>query len=246
MAQEWFASWFNSPYYHLLYNNRNEQEAQQFIEALAHKLQLPQGARVLDLACGKGRHSVTLSNLGFDTTGVDLSDESIKHACQFENNSLHFAVHDMRNVLAVNYFDVVFNLFTSFGYLKTERENLSVAKAMVAAARPGALIVIDFFNANKVMKQVTENTESKTVFKDDVVFEIRKRIERNMVFKKIIITDKQVHIGTYEEQVQLINLDAFVKLFAGIATLQMHFGSYKLDAYDDASSSRLIMVFQKL
>jgi SAM-dependent methyltransferase len=246
MAQEWFASWFNSPYYHLLYNNRNEQEAEHFIQGLAHHLQLPVGARVLDLACGKGRHSITLNKLGFDTTGVDLSDESIKYATQFENEHLHFAVHDMRNVLAVNYFDVVCNLFTSFGYLKTERENLSVAKAMVAAAKPGALLVVDFFNAHKVRHAIKENNASKQVQRDDVVFDIQKRIEANVVFKKIIITDKKEHVATYEEQVQLIDLASFIKLFAGIAELKMHFGSYKLDAYDEVSSDRLIMVFNKI
>ena len=57
--KEWFASWFDSPYYHLLYQHRDDNEAKQFIGHLTEALDLPQGAKVLDLACGKGRHSIT-------------------------------------------------------------------------------------------------------------------------------------------------------------------------------------------
>jgi cyclopropane fatty-acyl-phospholipid synthase-like methyltransferase len=246
MAQEWFASWFNSPYYHLLYNKRNKQEAEDFIGGLVGKLNLQQGARVLDLACGKGRHSITLNKLGFDTTGVDLSEESIKHASTFENEHLHFAVHDMRNVLAVNYFDAVFNLFTSFGYLNTYREDLSVAKAMVAAAKPGGLIVVDFFNAHKVAASVDEKKVTTEQRENNVVFNIKKAIVNNKVHKSIEIIDNGKHIVTHVEQVQLINLSMFTKFFAGIAKLKMHFGSYTLDVFDEATSDRLIMIFEKI
>ena len=75
------------------------------------------------MACGKGRHSVHLNSLGYQVTGLDLSEESIAYAKQFENSSLHFDVHDMSTPYH-DQFDAVFNLFTSFGYFENEEDNL--------------------------------------------------------------------------------------------------------------------------
>ena len=60
-SKEWFAEWFDTTYYHTLYKNRNDEEAEQFISKLLSFLNLKENASVLDLACGKGRHSVTLN-----------------------------------------------------------------------------------------------------------------------------------------------------------------------------------------
>ena len=82
---DWFKAWFNTPYYHTLYKNRDNSEAKAFIENMIDYLHLEKGAKVMDLACGKGRHSITLNENGLDVVGLDLSDESIAYAKQFEN-----------------------------------------------------------------------------------------------------------------------------------------------------------------
>ena len=92
----WFESWFDSPYYHLLYQNRDSGEAKHFIDNLTNYLHLPKQSKLLDLACGKGRHSIYFSQKKFITTGIDLSEQSIHYALQFENDSLSFFIHDMR------------------------------------------------------------------------------------------------------------------------------------------------------
>ena len=116
MKPNWFEEWFDSPYYHLLYCNRSAEEAESFIKKLTQKLDLRKGAKVLDVACGKGRHSRTLASLGYDVTGIDLSANSIAFAKNFENAHLKFEVFDMRKTYAAQKFDYVFNLFSSFGY----------------------------------------------------------------------------------------------------------------------------------
>ena len=119
----WYASWFNTPYYHLLYKDRDHREAALFMNSLTSFLNLKKNDSILDLACGRGRHSKYLYKRGFKVTEVDLSQESIAYAKQYEKNGLHFEVHDM----CLSYpkkFDAVFNLFTSFGYF--EKEVLSV------------------------------------------------------------------------------------------------------------------------
>ena len=79
-TDNWFESWFDTPYYHILYKERNDDEAQLLMDNLTQYLNLPEEAKILDLACGKGRHSIYLNQLGFDVTGADLSTNSIAEA----------------------------------------------------------------------------------------------------------------------------------------------------------------------
>src|SRR3954468_19744054 len=102
---EWYVDWFNSPFYHLLYNNRNFTEANFFIDNLCTQLNLQPHAKLWDIACGKGRHAIALNKKGFDVTGTDLSVNSIAEASQSSNECLEFFVHDMRLPFRENYFD---------------------------------------------------------------------------------------------------------------------------------------------
>ena len=130
-TKDWFTSWFDTPYYHILYKERGFDEAHNFMENLTSYLNIPEEAKILDLACGKGRYSVYLNSIGYDVTGLDLSPHSIEHAKQFENETLHFDVHDMSQPYSQQ-FDAVFNLFTSFGYFENEEDNLNTIKAIKA------------------------------------------------------------------------------------------------------------------
>ena len=78
--KSWYTNWFDTPFYHILYKDRDYDEAQLFIENITHYLNLPEQAKVLDLACGRGRHSIFLNKLGYDVIGTDLSNNSIEYA----------------------------------------------------------------------------------------------------------------------------------------------------------------------
>ena len=94
-TDQWYTSWFDTPFYHILYKDRDTEEASFFMKKLTSFLELSKNETILDLACGKGRHAKYLNKMGFDVTGVDLSTSSIEYAKQFENENLHFEVHDM-------------------------------------------------------------------------------------------------------------------------------------------------------
>ena len=116
MAQQpWFRDWFNSPYYHLLYFERNETEARDFMDRLVTMLKPAEHARILDIACGRGRHSLAMAEKGFDVTGIDISPAMIEEAQKLGRENLHFYVHDMRLPFRINYFNYVFNFWNS-GY----------------------------------------------------------------------------------------------------------------------------------
>ena len=150
IQREWFRDWFNSEYYHKLYFERDEKEAQQFIDQLIHYFKIPAGCRILDVACGRGRHARYLASLGYDVTGFDISPESIKYARQFESDNLHFYEHDMRLPFWTNYFDFTFNFFTSFGYFATLRENALAISTMAKSIKKNGLLVVDYLNVHYV------------------------------------------------------------------------------------------------
>ena len=129
--ENWFSDWFNTSYYHLLYKDRNESEANFFIENIIKHLDPKSDARILDVACGKGRHSHIINQLGYNVTGIDLSKNSIEEAKKKENEKLNFAVHDMREAFKSSSFDYVFNLFTSFGYFNDHKISKTIENSVI-------------------------------------------------------------------------------------------------------------------
>jgi SAM-dependent methyltransferase len=239
---QWFECWFNTPYYHLLYGKHDEKEAAFFLDNLLGYLKLNEHARCWDLNCGKGRHSVYLNKKGFDVIGTDLSEESIKQALAFENEHLHFYRHDMRNLFYANYFNVVFNLFTSFGYFKNKHDDDKVFQSVYNALKPGGIFILDFLNAAPAIPRMKATEEKKI---EDVVFNIKKKIEHNTIIKEINITDKG-KTCRYKEEVRIISEPEFVALGkkAGLK-LKNTFGNYALQAFDEKESERLILIFEK-
>ena len=90
--KQWFETWFDTEYYHILYKHRDENEADLFIDKLVRFLNIPVQSKVLDLACGKGRHAMVLHRYNLEVLGVDLSKNSIKEANEtkiyLENNCI--------------------------------------------------------------------------------------------------------------------------------------------------------------
>ena len=180
--QEWFESWFDTSYYHTLYSNRDENEAKEFIVNLVEFLKIDPKSKVLDLACGKGRHSLTLNELGFETLGVDLSPNSISIANESKKEGLSFEVHDMREVIEGRSFNAIFNLFTSFGYFEDLKDNDKVLNSISKMLLDDGLLVIDFMNAERIISNLVEK-ETKTVA--DITFNISRRFDGTHIFKNI-------------------------------------------------------------
>lgn len=238
--QNWYSSWFDTPYYHILYKDRNYREAQIFMDNLTHYLNLPENASVLDLACGKGRHSIYLNQLGYNVLGADLSENSIAEASKNSNETLHFKVHDMREPFEEK-FDAIFNLFTSFGYFENDDDNLTTLKAIKESLSEYGFAVIDFMNVTQVIETLVPE-EVKTV--DEIDFHIKRYVEDGHIFKEIDFEDqgRKYH---FTEKVKALTLKDFQDLMdeAGIYLLDI-FGDYKLKKFHKTESERLIMIFK--
>ena len=237
--KDWFVDWFDTSWYHRLYRHRNNREAQRFIDNLIDYLRPDKESWFMDLACGKGRHSIYLAEKGYKVLGLDLSQESIDAAKKSEHNRLKFDVHDMREIYGKQKFDFVLNLFTSFGYFETDNEHLDVLLNMKDAMRDAqSLLVLDFLNAH----QVIQGLRPKEIVKDgETIFRITRKVEDGFVKKKIIVVEGAQEYE-FIERVRLYSLEDFNRLFvqAGLEMVAI-FGDYDLNDYQK-DSARLILI----
>jgi cyclopropane fatty-acyl-phospholipid synthase-like methyltransferase len=208
----WFEEWFDSPLYEKLYANRDETEAEQLVELLEETLSLNTCSKILDLGCGRGRHSINLGRKGYHVTGIDLSEQAIKTAkekAQAEGlKNVQFEVRDMRKPLPTT-FDAIVNLFTTFGYFSTNEENAAVLDSVVQMLKPGGIFVLDYLNAQKVQASFEPAGGGRF---QDIDYNIRRYLENGSIFKDITFSrESDGAQKTYSERVKLYDLDWFEK-----------------------------------
>lgn len=240
MEKEWFESWFDTPYYHLLYKNRDDKEAHRFLDLILEKLPISPPDSILDLACGKGRHAIYLAEKGYDVTGMDLSPASIEAASKFSHDHLRFEIKDMRDDLGKNRFDAVFNLFTGFGYFETDEENFNVFKNVKKTLKQEGYFLFDYLNESYVRSL---HTLSHSFDIEGIKFKTQKEFSGRWVIKHIEITDND-NIFKFSERVAMYSKNEVENILQklGFKVLET-FGNYQLEAYSE-KSPRLILVTQ--
>jgi SAM-dependent methyltransferase len=240
--KDWFGKWFDSPFYHILYKNRDYSEARRFIDNLDGHFHWLEEHHILDLACGKGRHSIYLNQTGNRVTGADLSEQNIAFAKDFENPKLDFLVHDMRESIGKERFTHVLNLFTSFGYFSDEEDNQKVFHAVFDGLKPGGYFVLDYLNPDKVISQMKPH-EIKTI--DGVTFEIKKEVQDGFIVKDIFFEVDADHYH-FQERVQVLREEQFELFFGKVGfELETVFGDYDLKPFYFYQSDRMIFVAKK-
>lgn len=240
---DWYENWFGSPFYKILYENRGEQEAQEFIENLLRILQPQCGCAMLDIACGEGRFARQLAGHGFDVTGIDISEASIANAKAYEQDNLHFFVQDMRLPFYINYFDFSFNFFTSFGYFKYDRDHRLAARSFAAGLKRDGILVIDYLNHEYVVANLVPE---EIIVKGSYTFKINRKLEHNHIVKDIQFDDANNTPRHYTERVATFSVQHFVQMFSDAGMeLQATFGDYKLNPYHEFDAPRMIMIFKK-
>ncbi|MBI1306123.1 MAG: methyltransferase domain-containing protein [Bacteroidetes bacterium] len=243
-SDAWFEEWFDSPFYHILYGHRDDMEARRFIGNLIDNLAPEKQSRFLDLACGKGRHSRVIRDLGFEVDGIDLSQNSIEEAKVYEHEGLHFAVHDMREVYRENHYHYVFNLFTSFGYFCEFSDHEKTLNAIYKQLVDGGVLVIDYLNFSWIQKKLA-NGFNDVIHRQGIDFHIQKTLDKECISKSIDfrINNKNFH---FEEHVWRLHLADFYQLLTGSGfEIQTIFGDYELKPFKEDESERLIIIATK-
>jgi len=238
----WFINWFDSPYYHLLYKDRDEKEAKIFIDNLVSYFQIPRKSTLLDVACGKGRHAIYFNTKGMNVFGIDLSKKSIQIAQKNNNKTLQFIVWDMRKVFKKNTFDIVTNLFTSFGYFEKNEDEQQAINTMALNLKSEGILIIDFMNTKRVVENLIKSEEKKV---DGITFKIKRSVKKKYIIKDIAFSDNGRHFQ-FKEKVRGLTLKDFSILISN-AKLKIIdiFGNYKLEDFNALKSERLIIVCKK-
>lgn len=238
--REWFESWFDSPYYHILYDHRDFRESEQFILKLRDRLQLDDSDRVLDLGCGAGRHAAYLAGITGETIGVDISVNSIRSASErYRKPNLEFYMHDMRLPFRINYFDYIFNFFTTFGYFKRQSDNFRVLRSARKGLRKDGRLLIDFMNARKSVRDLVER---ETIRKQDIDFYIRREVLDGKILKHITFNADE-KVFSFTESVQALQREDFHTLLEQTGfTIESEFGDYDLGDFEVNISPRYIVL----
>ena len=231
--------WFDSDYYHILYKHRDYSEARSFIDNIVEYLDLKKGSKILDLACGIGRHSIYLEKIGFDVIGTDKSTNNIKKAKKNENDKLKFIQMEMINDTNRKY-DGIFNLFTSFGYVNHDY-NLETIKNIERQLKDDGKVIIDFMNTLFVKNNLVIE-ETKVI--DDLSFKIKRKSDGKHIYKEIKFNDQKDYF--FQEKVMDLSLNDFENyLKRHNLKIIKTFGDYNLNEFDIENSERLIMVIKK-
>jgi len=243
---EWFEEWFDSPLYEKLYAHRDEKEAEVLADLIASKLSPENYNPLLDLGCGRGRHSIKLAQRGFEVTGVDLSPRAISQARNKAEklgiDSIQFTEGDMREPLDLT-FNTIVNLFTTFGYFEQDSQNRAVLDSVSTMLNPDGIFVLDFLNAYAVKKSIIPRDEGSI---DGKTFTISREIKKDMVHKTITFTNGHNESKKFEEQVKLYDKNWFEEELAKRNFSIKHmYGSYDGEQFNPENSPRLIIFAQK-
>lgn len=194
---EWFQEWFGEEYLRL-YPHRDDRDARELLALLRRTLPWRNDWRILDIACGAGRHLAALVREGARPIGLDLSAALLRRARAATDCPLIRA--DMRQLpIRPGSIDLGLNLFTSFGYFESDREHAQALGEMLAAIVPGGWFAIDFLNPTQVRATLVP-AESRVL--GGAAVQIQRTItdDDRFVVKTIRTADGQA----YRERVRLL------------------------------------------
>ena len=239
---DWYKNWFGNEYL-TVYAHRDEAEAEDLIKLIHLNTTLTAGARILDLCCGQGRHVLRLAEMGYSVIGLDLSRTLLQVAKfrRIPTQKANFVQADMRFLPASQSFNLLLNLFTSFGYFEKDQENQAVLDQFNLVLKPDGYFVFDYLNTDHVLSNLVPS-HSDTV--GDYFIETERQITRNIVQKKITIHKDRLKTVFYESVKMYKPEEIKTMLYhSGLKILNI-FGDYKGSDFN-SSMPRLLIIGQK-
>lgn len=232
---DWFEEYFGEEYL-LLYPHRDREDAERLVALLCTRVGLEPGWRVLDVACGTGRHGAAFRARGARVIGLDLSQHLLHRAL----GGAHLPVvrSDVRRIpVREGVMDLTVNLFTSFGYFDLDVEHVRALREMVATLRRGGSFAIDFLNAARVPGELVPREEGELAGKPVRIHRWLDPAEQ-YVFKSITTEDGR----RFVERVRLFTAAELEQLLIGAGCRITH----RMGDYEGAAlhpdSPRVILV----
>lgn len=237
---EWFEQWFGEEYLRL-YPHRDDEDADRLATLIERQVPL-QGRRVLDLACGPGRHAAQFARRGASVVGFDLSMPLLSRARHRQGPPLDLVRGDMRRLpFRPESFDLVVNLFTSFGYFADDAQHALVLHGAAQVLRPGGVFVLDYLNAGLVRDTLVPHEEQQ-VGEQRVAVERRISDDDRFVIKEMhLVNDGR----SFVERVRLFGREELETLVEGAGlAVRTRLGSYGGDAVAP-DAPRVILIAER-
>jgi 2-polyprenyl-3-methyl-5-hydroxy-6-metoxy-1,4-benzoquinol methylase len=241
----WYKEWFDSDNYLKVYSHRDETEAERLVNQIVNNTNFVSGSKVLDMACGSGRHSIIFASKGYEVTAIDLSKNLIATAeanAKEQNVNIEFVNSDILEFNSNKKFDLTVNLFTSFGYFDDDEDNFKIIQKAFDLLTDGGMFVIDYFNKNYLLN----NLIPTTVYSDNGTRITQNRFIKGNRVRKNITIENNGKIDEFYESVRLYNHDEMLSFLkrAGFKIIRK-FGDYEGNDFEEDSSQRLIIFAQK-
>lgn len=246
----WFEEWFNHPLYLELYSHRDHAEAARCIHTIlsisGFNLKEPSSLSVLDMACGAGRHALELARLDYSVTGNDLSPfllEEARKAASESSLSIDWTCCDMRDIQSDSLYDLVVQLFTSFGYFDMKEDDQLVLQRVYKLLKRGGWYVLDLLNplhlANNLVAQSRRTVGELAVYED-------RELHDNRIVKRMTISSPSGETITFRESVRLYNEEEILAMLQqeGFAVSSI-VGNYDGEPFLKNDSPRMMIFCQK-
>jgi SAM-dependent methyltransferase len=244
----WYKEFFDKYYLQFLGHKKNLLETKRETKFIYQVLNLAKRAKILDLACGFGRHAVRLAKKGFDVTCLDLNQnllELAKKSAKQSRAPLRTVQSDMRDIPYQNEFDAVINMFSSFGYFKDERENLRVLRAVAKALKTNGVFLLDLPNKNWMLTKV--NKKNWQNLNNTYILEERSwNKKKNIYFNEITLIKLNKTRKKIYTLLHLYELSEIKKKFekVGFEILRLY-GDYNGERFALRSSPRMIVLAKR-
>jgi SAM-dependent methyltransferase len=242
---KWYKDWFSSEFYTSVYAHRNDSDAKLLSDLILLKVELNKDDYILDAACGAGRYSKIFASLGFNVVGFDLSLVLLNMA-QRDNphfNKNQFLINsDIRTTYFKKKFNLIINLFTSFGYFQTEKDNFRFFENALEFLEENGVVVFDYFNSTIVKRSLVPYSEKNV---NGFLVKETRSIQDNRVIKNIDVTGNNSTLS-FLESVALYDshflIDKFNSLGYNIIDV---YGDYKGSQFNRDNSERIIIFMKK-
>ena len=179
----WFESYFGEDYFEIYRSILPAERTAAEVEGIVSLLGLDAGARILDLACGHGRHAIPLAQRGFEVTGYDLSEVFLERAradASAQGASVRWVRGDMRELAFEGEFDAAINIFTAFGYFEDPEDDLETLRRIRRALRPGGRFLLETLHhyslPGRFQPQAAERTSSGTIVLHERVWDLARDV----------------------------------------------------------------------
>ncbi len=243
----WYKTFFGADYLRIYSPFLPAERTAREVAGIVKLLQLPADSSILDLCCGHGRHTISLAQQDYRMTGLDQSEVFLQRAqaeAETKDTKVRWIQGDMRTIPFKNEFDAVINIFTSFGYLENEDEDLQVLQQIQQALKPGGLFLLETIYQPRVVRNYSPHGIIR--YNDGLIVLEERHLDLLGSRNEISITmlypnGKRTQ---HRQSIRVYTLTELVRMLAAVGIpMQAYYGD--LDGSPLTMDSRLVVIGKK-